>query len=141
MKRFLLATMLALAVSTPAMANVPITIQLCQMNYYNGGQSLGESIIYSNTNVFNRTITAVRFKFSFFNAFDELLGIFYGTDTGTFSPGVTINKVPRQSLVTGNVEPYWLTYNPWGSDIKKFVCTVDSVKYDDGSVNLSPTPQ
>jgi hypothetical protein len=111
-----------------------VTINNCFVSYWNSNSGisnywLGETLAFTNTS--SQVITAIRFKFSLFTAFNEVITTRYATDTGTFSPNIKINRI--EFNLVGNAVPYWSEINIWPEADHSY-CAIDTVRYVDGSI-------
>lgn len=113
--------------------NSPIQINDCfgglsdtdvgNVDYY-----VNEAVMFTNGS--ETTVNAIRFRFDFYTVFGEHLAERYGTDTGTFSPGVLIDHAHNH---LGVAVPLWQSINIWPS-IAAIVCSVDTVAFSGGQL-------
>jgi|GEM_PF-5447406 len=77
------------------------------------------------TNVSDKIVVDVRFLFSLRNTFDEVVDKDYPVISGRFSKG---SEIKSKSV--------W--FDDYSSGVTSNVCSVDTVKFDDGSVWKAP---
>jgi opacity protein-like surface antigen len=164
MKRFAFALACVVAATLPAIASddpPPVKIDQCVMGQAKSGDdtSIGHGVAF--TNISHHAITAIRFNFTFETKFNDIVGGTLETDTGSFSPGISIDHTkksvgqqvnPNDPLGSiGSFNPfgkkkadlstyYWQVTNPSQETIDhlKVVCTVDAITYEDGNVWKAP---
>jgi hypothetical protein len=78
------------------------------------------------TNVTDKPIASVRFKFALETKFKEPIGNLYTDDDGTFSPQAVIQRSNHSGRP-------WNFLNVWGN-VGAATCSLDAVRFADGSV-------
>lgn len=156
LKRALLVAALvcgALSAAVPAVAMLPtavvsltgnpVYIQHCYWGRRD--TDVGNKDYYNDfgvifTNAGDKPITAVRFRFDYFNAFSEHLGTEYGIDSHPLGPGQTRNdaqanqKYEAFTLKAGfeAILPSWEAINTVPT-ANKVICSVYTVAFADGT--------
>ena len=150
LKIAIIAFVLSMVFVAAALADSPVQINHCEWQFENPNEDdYNIRAGVSFTNVSTMAATAVKFTFVYRDAFGNTvntLGTGSGTITGVFSPGVLIQ--PRRALngvMQINSErypnsPVWELYNFSGKDVTDVSCSVNSVRFEDGSVWTQPLP-
>jgi|GEM_PF-4976875 len=82
-----------------------------------------------------KTTSAVRFRFRFYNGFNELVDTQYGTATVPLGPGESNNDVHWETVGSAELpdgKAAWVFVNIY-SDVRIVKCDVVKVAYSDGS--------
>ena len=107
--------------SVPVKTSLPVLIDGC---FSDGRASHGLTLVHHALNVTNtgsRPITALRFTFTFYDAFNEVTSVHTNIANVQLAPGATANAI---------------NLSEWSQDSPptRITCAVNAIRYDDGTI-------
>ncbi len=107
--------------SIPVKSSLPVLIDGC---YSDGRASHGLTLVHHALNVTNtasRPITALRFTFTFYDAFNEVASVHTNIADVNLAPGASSSSI---------------NLSEWSQDSPptRITCAVNAIRYDDGTI-------
>jgi hypothetical protein len=100
----------------------------------NGSALTLQDTCLAYTNRSGKAVTAVRFKYRFFNAFTESIGTAMFADTGTHQAGASDSVVGRSPVFQDKAFTHcWQQKNTYQDNISHVTVAVDTVMFADGT--------
>jgi hypothetical protein len=134
---------IAAAQTAPSPETSPVTVSNILVAHDTDGLTWATCLSFTNST--KRVVQAIKFGFSFQDAFDTTVGSYSGDRVGEFEPGIAIEGPANLDIVGfGNIvqksQNCWV-YPQHVASLSSVVVTVLKIRYGDGTiwVNQDPT--